>query len=96
VVLEDYLAVSAAGFLVEGIFGEVFGPQVVAVYFATLEIYELVECIDWLVFGNGVLTWERRAINFAICVPIALGSSEESRSERSFDWRELQFCSQEK
>jgi hypothetical protein len=36
VVLEDYLAVSTAGPLVEGVFGEVFEPQVVGIYFSTL------------------------------------------------------------
>jgi hypothetical protein len=40
VVFEDDFAVSAAGFLIEGVFGEVFGPDVVRVELCALEEVE--------------------------------------------------------
>jgi hypothetical protein len=47
VVLEDYLAVSTAGPLVEGIFGEVFGPQVIGVYSSTLNDLRVSRMHGW-------------------------------------------------
>jgi hypothetical protein len=57
VVLEDYLAVSAAGLLVEGVFGEVFGPQVVGVYFSTLDELRVSRMHGW----DGPQKWRDRS-----------------------------------